>query len=637
MVKLKLPKLLKLSLGIKFILVFLLTIFCVTSLTGYLSYTRATQALEDQLGETILSAARTGVLMIDAEKHNQLKTPEDEATPTYQELKQILQQIRDENKVTYVYTLAPKDETNAVFVVDAAEGEDVSHIGDEYELTPEIQEALSGKALYDKTLFTDQWGTFKSAYAPIKNAQGATIAILGLDMSAEQVLTAKKELLTRIFIAGGVAAILGLLLSLIFAGYLTKPIRSMVKAMADIADLKGDLTQELKVSSRDELGELAGQFNRMLTNLRSLIGEIRNSVNHVADTSNNLSDSATKGRFATEEIINAISNTVEAVEQGSNKQQASVIQAKQVMDYFSESLNQVAAGAVEQANQVTKASVYVNDIAGEINYVAGGSGTVAEASAQTTEAAGTGKTVISGTMQGMEKIREIVRTASTTIEELGGRSQQIGEIIRVIDEIAEQTNLLALNAAIEAARAGEHGKGFAVVADEVRKLSVRSSVSTKEIGKLVVSIMAGIEASIKAMSQATTEVEQGFTRTGEAEQALLEILNLANQTNTQIQQINAATSRIALKSADMVTAMDNVAAIVEENSALSTEMAKSSQNVKSMVDNIGYASTESARAVRDVAVSGAEMRIVVQNIANSSDSLAKMSAKLAGMINQFKI
>ncbi|MDT3698236.1 MAG: methyl-accepting chemotaxis protein [Thermincola sp.] len=628
---------LRVSLRLKFFIVFVVTFMGLTVITGYLSYSKAKKALEDQLGHRLVSIASTGSLMIDGDAHATLKTPQDEGTEVYKEIKAKLQHIRDINKATYVYTLAPKNEEKVIFVVDAATGEDMSNLGDEYDLEPEIQKALQGQTVYTEEMYTDQWGTFKTGYAPIKNSQGQTVATLAVDISAQQVLDEEKALLNRYYYAGGIALLVGIVLSILFSGYLTRPIRKMVKSMQDIADMQGDLTQEIKVSSHDEIGDLAGQFNRMLANLCGLIGRVRESIGQVAQTSNELYETSHRARLGTEEIVEAIANTVKAVEDGSADQRVSVTQAVEVMKQFYDSLQQVASGAVEQEKHVVKTAGYVNEIAEEIRQVAQNSTTVADSSNKTAVSSAHGREVILRTLDDMGNIKVVVDRAAKTIKALGDRSKQIGEIILVIDEIASQTNLLALNAAIEAARAGIHGKGFAVVADEIRKLAERSSKSTKAIEELVASIAQGIEQAVAEMNAGTQEVERVFERAGQASVALQDIHQLADQANLQIQQIKDATDRMLDKSEDMVGAINTVAAIVEENAAASGEMADGSINVKAMVENIGYVSEKSALAVSNVGTSGQEMKNVVENIARSAETMALMARDLENLTAQFKL
>lgn len=518
------------------------------------------------------------------------------------------------------------------FIVDAADDKEMSHIDDEYEdgADEAMLRAFKGTSGFTPEMAVDEWGTFKTGYAPVKDAHGKVVAILGVDLSAEQVLKEASELRSGYYLSGGISVALSLLVSLIFAGYLSQPLREMVRSMSSIADLKGDLTREIKVKSKDEIGELSFQFNKMIANFRLLIIHIRNSVSEVAYTSENLTNTAEKANRATEAIMQVLEDTIKAVEQGSAIQQDSVAQAIRSTEQLNIALQQVVAeGAREQAKYVSSTSEHVNEIAVGIAHVADNTNSVAEASVRTTQVADAGQKVVNDAIDGMGRIREIVMSAANNIEVLGQRSQQIGEIVQVIDDMAQQTNLLALNAAIEAARAGEHGKGFAVVADEVRKLAERSAKSTGEIRELIGHITGEIEKSVTAMNLGVSEVDHGFALTKEAGSALADILVVANETNLQVNHIKDFTNRISQKSQDLVASIDNVAAIVEENSAVTVEMTSSSDEVKKLVENIGYVSTQSVQAVRDVAVCGEEMRTVVGEAAKSAQGLSTMSKDLA--------
>ncbi len=643
----------KLTLKVKFIAVFVLTVILLTCITGYLSYTKASADLDEQMGQKLENVAILTAMMIDGDEHSKLKTADDESSDFYKETQKALQQIQTDCNVFYVYTLVPTDDKgNLNTIVDPFTGKDHIPCGTTYnmgesaatdpayaETVQKMNQAfLEGKPAHlDSIINTPEWGAYKSGFAPIKNSKGEVVALVEADMSADAIIAAKAGLLKRYYYAGIGGVIISIILSLAFAGYFVSPIKKMVKTMSDIADMNGDLTQEIKVKSSDEIGQLAFQFNRMLSNLRTLIAQIRYNVSEVAATSVELSRTATNSHQATEEIVSTIANTVQAVETGSSRQRESVSQAMAVMDRFSSTLQQTAESAHQQAEQIQRATIFTKDISSEIHQVAEKSATMAVSSTKTTEAAETGEKVINGTIKGMETVRRIVQEAASTIQELGGRSKQIGEIIQVIDDIAEQTNLLALNAAIEAARAGEHGKGFAVVADEVRKLAERSSRSTKEIGELISDITKGIDQSVTAMTKGTTEVEEGFALATEAGQALSQIFKLANEANMQTKQINDSTSKVASKTKEMVETMETVAAIVEENTAAATEMSSHSNQIKEMVDNIGSVSTESARAVKEVATSGQGMRRVADNLVKSSESLTRMSQSLEEMTAKFKL
>ncbi|MFZ3171576.1 MAG: HAMP domain-containing methyl-accepting chemotaxis protein [Carboxydocellales bacterium] len=400
---------------------------------------------------------------------------------------------------------------------------------------------------------------------------------------------------------------------------------------------EGDFSTMEVCDSTDEVGQIIQVFNQMVNNLRRLIQQVQANCQEVTATAQALTANVEENAAATEEIAVALKHTVTAVEQGCTEQAASVTRAGTVMGQLDEAITQIAQGAQEQAANVNRASETVNKMVRGVEEIVENSDHVASSAQKTSEAARVGAEAVSSTVAGMERIKETVLTAASKIMELGDRSEQIGAIIEVIDDIAEQTNLLALNAAIEAARAGEHGKGFAVVADEVRKLAERSSKSTKEIAALVSKIQQVTGTAVETMTTSTVEVEQGAKLAQGAGEALDKIMETIGETNQQSSTILEIAHRLAAYSGEVVQVIDGVAAITEQNTAATEEMAAGSGEVLASVNCISAISSSSADAVKGVEGTTDSLRKANNAIACSVQKLAGMTEELSREIEKFKV
>jgi len=223
------------------------------------------------------------------------------------------------------------------------------------------------------------------------------------------------------------------------------------------------------------------------------------------------------------------------------------------------------------------------------------------------------------------------------VQEMGKRSEEIGAIVETIQDIASQTNLLALNAAIEAARAGEHGKGFAVVADEVRKLAERSSLATKEIGGLIKRIQGTVAEAVLAMDEGAKEVESGVALANEAGSALGSILAAAEKVYTQAKEAGEAAKLMNVASDELLEAVESVSAVVEQNTASTEEMSAGASEVSQAIENIASVSEENSAAVEEVSASTEEMSAQVEEVTASAQSLMEMAKELQAVVALFKL
>jgi len=299
----------------------------------------------------------------------------------------------------------------------------------------------------------------------------------------------------------------------------------------------GDLSSEpLSSQSDDEIGDLIHSVNQMQNSLREIIHSMADAAEHVASASEQISTTAT----------------------------------------------QMAQGAEVQRDQASQVASAMQEMASTVQEVSASSNTAAEAARQAAETARNGGKVVQDTLTKMQAIAESVSGTSKKIMELGKSSDQIGRIIGVIDDIADQTNLLALNAAIEAARAGEQGRGFAVVADEVRKLAERTTTATKEIARMIQMIQEETRSAVDAMDQETRHANEGVATTAHAGASLQEIIRMAEQVGEMIVHIATAATQQSTTTEQVSASMEQIANLVKESAIGAQQSAKACHDLSGL-------------------------------------------------------
>ncbi len=403
--------------------------------------------------------------------------------------------------------------------------------------------------------------------------------------------------------------------------------------MANIAEQisNGDLTME--VTPKSDHDDLGNAFKKMVSSLRVTVASVAANAAELNQSAAELSEASLQARAATDQIT----NSMQQMASSSQDQTSAIAATSNSVEQMSKAIEGVARGSQEQSQSVSKATEITDQINTAIRQVALNANAVATDSASAAETAKNGSQIVEGTLTGMHTIKTKVDAASEKIEEMGKRSLEIGAIVETIEEIASQTNLLALNAAIEAARAGEHGKGFAVVADEVRKLAERSSLATKEIDALINGIQSTVSDAVQAMAESSSEVEDGVTNANLAGKALADILGATTAANKQAALASEATARMEQASQELVIAVDAVSEIVEQNTAATEEMAATSSEVSQSIEHIASASEENSAEVEQVSASTEEMSAQIAEVTDAAASLSSMAKALDQIVLGFKL
>ena len=246
----------------------------------------------------------------------------------------------------------------------------------------------------------------------------------------------------------------------------------------------------------------------------------------------------------------------------------------------------MAAGAQEQSTQAAEVASAVEEMTRTIINTTQHASLAAKISQDAGDVAYNGGEVVKDTIMGMNKIAEVVNQSAGIVKELGNSSNQIGEIIQVIEDIADQTNLLALNAAIEAARAGEQGRGFAVVADEVKKLAERTTSATKEIADMIKKIQSDTNGAVNAIEKGTDEVYKGKELAQKAGNSLNTIINSTKEVVDAITQLAAASEKQSTTSEEISRSIEGINQVTQESAIGLEQIARASEDLNRLTDNL---------------------------------------------------
>jgi methyl-accepting chemotaxis protein len=406
----------------------------------------------------------------------------------------------------------------------------------------EQEAAMAG--FYEEALASGQAqgvaGGFMDSFARVDLAGGAESWVVAARVPESTALAGVRTALRTQLIISVCLVGAGLAAVFVAARSVARPIRTAAEMLRDIAEGEGDLTRRLTVSGSDELGALASGFNAFAERINALLREVRGVSDGVSEVS--------------ERMVESSSETLGDME----RQRQQAFQVSAAIEQMAASADEVSGKAARTRDQAQQAG----------------------------DLARRGSAAVSQTVEGIDSIRSGVGVAMAAVDELGRSSDQIGEIIAMINDIADQTNLLALNAAIEAARAGEHGRGFAVVADEVRKLAERTQSATGQVGSVIKSIQGKTKEVVSLMGESTARVESGVVTAKSAGGTLDEIVSSSAEVADMIGGITATFAEQAAASRSISEAMDQINQLTEKTTDLSKVSAERSSELSGSVDRL---------------------------------------------------
>lgn len=513
-----------------------------------------------------------------------------------------------------------------------------------------INELKAGKELVlkrDRTRLT--------YYMPVKNSQscrrchGAEKPLLGAMKITISIEKEYKKALSSVAVVVGASLVAALgfsvLLGLMLRKLVISPIKSLNSAAEKIAE--GDLSCDVPIASEDEVGRLSNAFKRScrtvwgvfqrikelsgriakvagdvekesknvvrgaeveveaITNISTSVEELNTAAIQIAESTDALATSVEETSASMEEMVSSFSNVNESIHELSTAVEAT----SSSIEELSATIKEVASNAEELASASEETLSAISEITSAIKEVELNAKESARLSEKVSSDAVTlGMASVEKTIEGMKNIKSSVERTAEFITKLGGRSDEIGKILTVIDEVTDQTTLLALNAAILAAQAGEHGKGFSVVADEIKDLAERTAFSTQEIAALIQSVQQEVKNSSDAMKDGLSSVEEGFRLSREAGDSLRKILDSSKRSSEMVLSIERSTT---------------------EQSRAARLVAEAMERVRNMTDQIAKSTAEESKGILLIIKATEKMRDVSQQVSKATDEQAVGSRQIS--------
>lgn len=555
---------------------------------------------------------RIAVSCVDGDRFETLANVRNLNDPYYEELRQQLFNMNKQIKARFLYTMIRDSQGKYRYIVDGSVepgSSDFAYLGEEEDVSDwdsEIYEVFSDGKLRSSTIDSDEeWGSVVSSYIGIKNSRGKIVGIVGCDYGVESLLSTIKTQSILVTIVGIILVVCGFFLVLFFTRRIFGTIEKVTKAMKNISDGNADLSARIEINRNNELSSLAKNCNRLVEKMENLVSNLKSQTSVLSKTGSELYQEMTKH-------IDKITNSTKDVE----NIDLSIKEQSQKIELINDGVSSVE-------NQIETLDSRIEEQSGAIQ---NSSSAIEEISANITSVSESVKHIMNEfnvLLKESDYGRQVQDVVGEQIEQISKQSQNLTEANQAISSIAEQTNLLAMNAAIEAAHAGDLGKGFGVVADEIRSLAETSATQSSAIQKLLGGISQAIENIVESSGKSASSFELVGNKISVLSNQILEVQNGMFEEETGVNNI-----------LQTMKTLDGTTSDIRE---ASKQMKQESYNVFSEISNLKKLAQETHSKSDKVSSAMNEMQLQAENAVNSSEENKNAADNVFNLITGFKI